>query len=310
MLLVINPAAGTGTALEKWSRIRPRVRELLGSFTTLIADDPETVRDEIIDRLRRGETSFVAAGGDGTVNLVMSTIVEHAATEAIAAIKLGAIGLGSSNDFHKPLCRSRQIEGIPFKLNFGLTLQHDVCLLTYRDDSATLLTRRWIINASVGITADANHFFNGPSRVVRVLKRFSPANGIGYAALRTILGHRARPMTLTLDDKTTLRTRVKNLGIAKNPHFTGVLCYGSPQEPSSGRFYVHLLRDVSPLGLALALLRLCRGKFGGQKGAESWRAHRLMVRAEQPFLIEGDGEVVSAREACFSIMPRGLQVCT
>ena len=191
-----------------------------------------------------------------------------------------------------------------------MTLQHDVCLLTYRDDAAKLLTRRWIINASVGITADANHFFNGHGRVMRFLKRFSPTSGIGYAALRTILRHRARPMTMTLDDRTMLRARVKNLGIAKNPHFTGVLRYGSPQEPSSGRFYVHLLRDVSPLGLALALLRLCRGRFGGQKGAESWRARRLIVRADQPFLIEGDGEVVSAREASFSIMPRGIQVCT
>ena len=310
MLLIINPSAGTGTALEKWSKIRPRVRELLGSFTTLMAADPEIVKQQIVDRLRRGETSFVAAGGDGTVNLVMSTIVEHAATEAVAAIKLGAIGLGSSNDFHKPLCSSRQIEGIPFKLNFGLTLQHDVCLLTYRDDAANLRTSRWFINASVGITADASHFFNGQGPVLRFLKRFSPASGIGYAALRTILGHRARPMTMTLDDKTTLRASVKNLGIAKNPHFTGALCYDSPHEPSSGRFYVHLLRSVSPLGLALALLRLCRGRFGGQKGAESWRARRLIVQADQPFLVEGDGEVVSAREACFSIMPRGLQVCT
>lgn len=310
MLLVINPAAGAGRAPEKWSKIRQRVRELLGPFTTLMADDPEIVRQQIIDRLRRGETSFVAAGGDGTVNLVMSTIVENAATETIAAIKLGAIGLGSSNDFHKPLCSSRQIEGIPFKLNFRLTIQHDVCLLTYRNDAANLLTRCWFINASVGITADANHFFNGHDRVVHFLKRFSPASGMGYAALRTILGHRPCPMTMTLDDKTTVRARVKNLGIAKNPHFTGVLRYGSPQEPCSGRFYVHLLRDVSPLGLTLALLRLSRGRFGGQKGAESWRARRLVVRADQPFLIERDGEVVSAREAWFSIMPRGLQVCT
>ncbi len=39
MLLIINPAAGTGTALENWSKIRPRVRELLGSFATLMARD-------------------------------------------------------------------------------------------------------------------------------------------------------------------------------------------------------------------------------------------------------------------------------
>ena len=53
--------------------------------------------------------------------------------------------------------------------------------------------------------------------------------------------------------------RVKNLGIAKSPHFTGALCYDSPHELHSGWFYVHLLEDVSPMRLTLALpIRLGR----------------------------------------------------
>ncbi len=142
------------------------------------------------------------------------------------------------------------------------------------------------------------------------MKRISPWRGLVYAALRTVLGYRAREMRLTFEDGATVRARVKNLGIVKNPHFTGALRYDSPYEPDSGDFFVHLLRDIPLPRLALMLLRLLRGRFSGQDGAETWRSRRIRVEADQPFAVEGDGEVITTRDAYFSVLPRVLQVCT
>ena len=310
MIVILNPAAGGGSALAKWRRIESCVRQRVGPFRLVVAEGPADVKAAVAAALRNGENEFIAAGGDGMVNLVLTAILEGAPSGTLARVKLGAVGLGSSNDFHKPLSRERMIDGIPLRLDFVATVAHDVGLLTYRDEADNLQSRRWIINASVGTTAEANHFFNQPNRTLRALKRLLPAWGMAYAALRTILTYRSRRMTLTLDEAETVRARVKNLGVVKNPHFTGSLCYGSPYEPGSGHFYVHLLRNVSFPRLALTLFGLLRGRFHGNGGAQSWRATKLRVEADAPFAVEGDGEVVVTSRAYFSVVPGLIRVCT
>jgi len=310
MIVILNPKAGAGTAQAKWKRIEPRVRDLAGPFTTYVAHDLGKIGARIAAALQAGETEFIAAGGDGTVNLVLTNILENASRGAIEMVKLGAVGLGSSNDYHKPLDKSRVIDGVPFKLDFISTIRHDVCLLTYRDESDVLRSRRWIINASVGTTAEANHFFNNPNGPLRLFKRFIPSLAMAYAALRTIVRYKSRPMTITVDETETVQARVKNLGIVKNPHFTGELSYDSPYEPGGGYFYVHLLKRVSALRLVLTLVGLLRGKFSGRKRTGSWRATRVRINADSAFAIEGDGEVITARRAYFSIVPNLIQVCT
>jgi diacylglycerol kinase family enzyme len=310
MLVLINPNAGGGKAHHRWKRVESRVRELAGPFTAVAVTDVHAVRRHIAGALDAGETQFIAAGGDGTVNLVMNSIVEHAAPDVLRAVKLGAVGLGSSNYFHKPFRLFHKIRRIPCRLNFRNTVRHDVCLVKYRDLTGKLRHRHWVINASVGTTAEANYFFNTGNRVLRFLKRVSPWRGIGYAALRTVARHRAREMTINVNDAETVRTRVMNLGIVKNPNFAGGLRYDSRYEPDSGRVHVHLLRELPILRTLLAFWRLARGKFSGQRGARSWRASRVAIKADQPFALEGDGEVTLAREAVFSVSPRLLQVCT
>ncbi len=196
------------------------------------------------------------------------------------------------------------------KLDFGAAIPHDVGVLTYLDEANALCSRRWLVNASIGTAAEANRFFNHPNFLLRVLKRFLPSLGMIYAALRTVVGYRSRKMVITVDESDTVYTRVKNLGVVKNPHFTGALRYDTPHEPGGGYFYVHLLKNVPLPSLAVTLLGLLRGKFAGRKGARSWRATRLRIEADQPFTVEGDGEVVTATRAYLTLVPDLLQVCT
>ncbi len=165
---------------------------------------------------------------------------------------------------------------------------------------------------SVGTTAEANCFFNTPNRPLRFFKRYSPWRGIVYATLRTLVGYRPYKMSITVDEHDTVHTRVRNLSIVKNPHFTGALRYDSPYEPGGGHFYVHLLRNLPLPRVVLTLARLALGKFSGRNGTRSWRATRVRIESEagRPFAVEGDGEVVTALRAYFSVVPDLLQVCT
>lgn len=307
MFVLINPEAGGARALERWRRIEPEVRRRLGPYRSAVGAGPIVMAECVARELARGETDFVAAGGDGTVNLVMSTIVERAAADLRPLIRLGAIGLGSSNDFHKPPDPARQIDGIPVRIDFEEAASHDVGVITYREFACREERREWLINASVGTTAEANRFFNAPNRTLRILKRRWPSLALIYAALRTIVRFRPQPMRVSVEQE-PFPGPLRNLGVVKNPHFTGSMRYESPHEPTGGRFYVHAIGRVTMARLAVLLCRLLRGRFYGC-GTRSWHASRVDVRSERPFAVELDGEVVTAKAAAFALLPGTIQIC-
>jgi diacylglycerol kinase family enzyme len=311
MLILVNPNSGGGTALEKWQRIEHRVADIVGSFETAIVDGADEARALVASRLAAGETRFVAAGGDGTVNLVLSTLVDAGSEITLRGVFLGAIGLGSSNDFHKPFDAAGHIsiDGIPARLDFTRGVLHDVGLVTFHDDAGYPGHRIWLINSSIGVTAEANGLFNRPTAVLGVLKRWATPLAIVYAAVHSILRRRTQELAISIDGSDAEIRRISNLGIVKNPHFAGSLRYDSPHDPGDGHFWVHTLDAMSIPRLLVALSRLATGKSSDQPGATSQLADSVKIDSDRPFAIEGDGEVVYARAALFRVMPRLLRVC-
>jgi diacylglycerol kinase family enzyme len=186
----------------------------------------------------------------------------------------------------------------------------DVGWIHCRTVEGETVHRPWIINASIGATADGNHHFNsGATPMIRALRRISMGAALAWAAVRAVATNRPRVLTLALDGGVPLRLAVRNLGVVKNPHFTGMLRYDSPFVPDDGAFHVHALEGVSRPRLWATLARLARGHFVGLPGTRTWRAQRLSVTAPEPFALEADGEVVMTRAVRFTVQPRALRVC-
>lgn len=309
MLAIINPAAGAGRALAKWARIEGRLREKVGPISIFISSSEEHLDAAMPRLLAQGHREFIAAGGDGTVNAVLGAIVAHADDAMLRGISVGAVGLGSSNDFHKPF--REKIDGVPCRIDFGNTHGHDIGLLGYDDARGATRSRYWFINASIGIAAEANHLFNHPGRILHFLKRVSTSVAIAYAAVAAIITNRPRTLTLTIGDRQYDSYGVRNLGMVKNPHFAGSLRYDSPHRPDSGSFHVHRLASATRVKLLAALARLARGRFAGGPDTQSWLTRQATVRnGGDPFLVECDGEVLEACVARFSILPGNLRLCS
>ncbi len=307
MLVIVNCRADGGRAAARWERIRPLMLARLGPFQECVAPDRERVRLSIADALSRGERQFVAVGGDGTVNLVMTDLVGAASPEVLAEVTIGAVGLGSSNDFHKP--RRDTLGGIPCRLDFADAIRHDVGRTVFVDADGATGVQHWLLNASVGTTAVGNWLYNRATGVVGLLKRLSASLGMIGAALLAVMRHRCVPVVLEWEDGVREGVLLCNLGVVKNPHFTGILKYDSPYEPASGDFFVHLLESASLWDTAVTLVRLARGRFAGRRTARTRRARRLALESAVPFPVEGDGEIVLARRVEFSLLPAMLAVC-
>jgi diacylglycerol kinase family enzyme len=306
MYILLNPEAGGGRALERWQGIETEVARRVGPFDINTAAGSLVIRACVARAMDRGETEFIAAGGDGTVNAVMSALVERAPRPLLASMRLGAIGLGSSNDFHKPLARERSISGIPVRINFGRTSPGDVCTIDYMDSLNQFSRCEWLINSSLGTAAEANHVFNHPGVVLKGLKRTVPAAAMVFAAVRAVLGFRPQMLEIRVGGE-SLGVRARNLGIVKRPAFSGSLSYGL-HGPARGRLGVYLIGDVGLGRLCLVVWRLLHGRFEGL-GTQSWSTTEVSVRAADPFAVERDGEIIWTRAATYRVLPEAIQLC-
>ena len=136
---------------------------------------------------QKERTLIVSAGGDGSVHYLVNHLLKDG-KEYASNVTLGAIGLGSSNDFLKPF--GEKIKGIPVRINYSKgTLLHDTGMVTYMDDANLEQRKFFIVNASVGVTAKANWNFNNPDYFLRFLKKQKTSSTIVYADNTNVRKH-------------------------------------------------------------------------------------------------------------------------
>jgi diacylglycerol kinase family enzyme len=317
----VNPGATYGTGRERWSRVEAELRRRLGGFEVEEISAPGELPDRLAALVRRGERRFVAAGGDGTVNLLLNAIMTLPESELHEGeppegelregerIMLGAVGLGSSNDFHKPIVESATIEGMPVRIDFDGARDRDVIRIEYEEPEGPVATRYSLINASVGVTAEANARFNEPSWLVRAARAVSVDAAISAAVLTTLATWTDVTCALAVDGEEPAVASVTNLGVFKNPHFGGALCYDTPVAPDDGALGVGLCEGMSAFETVAALSALRKGRFSGRPKTRTWRARSLSVQGDRAFALETDGEVLRARSARFSVAPRSVRCC-
>jgi len=224
-------------------------------------------------------------------------------------VMFGAIGLGSSNDYHKPFPARMRIKGIPIRLNPEQSQWQDLIEIRYQDRGGGISTRYCINNASLGITAEANALYNANDPVIRGVQRCSIEAAIAVSAVRTIFTYRNLPCRIRIDDGPPFFSRITNLGIIKNPHFAGSLHYELDITPQDGSLGLCLCRGMSRPQAVRILVRLYQGRFQDLPGTSSWIAARAAVSCGRRFALEMDGEVVRTRNAEFRVLPKTVRCC-
>ncbi len=311
MIIAINAAAAGGSSLRKWRRIEEALRATDPPPEIFLLNGSTSTAAMLRSALERGETRFVAAGGDGTVNALVNSLLSVTTPSQRRKIQLGAIGLGSSNDFHKPLVSGGMIEGVPTRINFQDSPSRDIGTVSFQTIGG-FQTRYFIVNASIGITAEANLLFNRSGLLLGVLKRsFTPA-AILYAAIKTIFPYRNIGVGLSRPGQNKRNLSLTNLALLKNPNVSGSLRYDAVIPPDDGLLHAYLFTGLNKPGLLRLLLTLSKGCTCVAKRdprVESFTESSMIVTSARPFALEFDGEVVAARIAQFGILPRHLRVC-
>jgi diacylglycerol kinase family enzyme len=302
-LVLVNPAAAGGRGRERLARAWPAVA---ARFEPRAVDlEPGgRWRGELRSALDGGVRHFVAAGGDGTVGALADGLWRASGRVPLTEVAIGAVGLGSSNDFHKPV-RARA-GGLPVRL--GAPRPRDVGRVRYEDECGVEHERAFLVSASLGVTASANAFFNGGDPVARWLRRTWTGGAILYAALREILRGKGVALEMVLPEGREA-VRAASLSILKTPHLAGGLVFDTPVHPDDGALAVNLVEDRGRLATIGSLVSLARGRFTGRPGHRHWRVPEIVVEAPAPVPLEIDGEVVLARRAAFGVLAERIRAC-
>ena len=296
-IVLLNHRARGGTGARRYLRIRER---LASSYRLDIVPLEDGWQDAVAHGIASGVRTLIAAGGDGTVGALAGAIVERRGAVRLEDFALGAVGLGSSNDFHKPVTTA--VAGVPLRIGAPGGAR-DLGRVRFVDEAGCERERIFVVSASVGATAAANARFNQG----RLLKRASVGLAILDAAARTIAAHRSIAARLRIGDESEQPIALDNLSVLKTPYLSGSFRYDTPIEPR--RLAVNLCSGMGRARLVATLAALACGRFRGRPGTRSWSAGSLELSLETPMPLELDGELCFASRMKFDVLPERIRAC-
>ena len=303
-VVLLNPAAGGNRGMARWQRTESAVRDVCEP-RVVETDLGGEWRFAVHQEIENGTRLFIAAGGDGTVSALADELARARGWIPLDTFTLGAIGLGSSNDFHKPY--GRTVAGVPVRI-VPSDQRRDLCVARYTAPDGATHTRCFVISASVGVVAEANAFFNDGNGRERWLRGSWTGGAILYAALHTIGAWRNLAVRLRSGERTE-RAAVTNLSVSKTPFVSGMFRYDRSVAPDDGLLAVHLCEGMSRTQALGALADLARGRFEGRSKRRHWNSWRLALAADAPLALELDGEVVQARRVTFGVLREQVKLC-
>jgi diacylglycerol kinase family enzyme len=223
------------------------------------------------------------------------------------ATVVGAIALGSSNDFHKPLACARRVAGIPVLLDSERAVARDVGVLELLDRPAP--RRHFVLSASVGIVANGNRAYNDAGWFLRAAKRSTTGVALAYATARTLVSTPTLAARLTFGEAVT-HMEITNASFLLSPFVSGSLRYDVSAPPDDEELAVALCGPMGLVRRLRTLAALARGRFLGLPGTTVLRAERIGVELDTPVAVELDGEILSARAFRIRRLRKAVNVCS
>ncbi len=305
MIVLLNPTANGGRAREHWEAIRPALEHGLLAPGYLLVTSAEGLRERVLSDRDR---VVVAAGGDGTVNRVLEAVMAMP-EDARRDVTVGALGLGSSNDFHKPAAPERSVAGVPFRLDATARRPHNVGRVDVDDDAGHRERRHFLLNASVGIVSIGNERFNRRGPWLDALKRRAVSAAIWYATLWTLISTRNVPSTFRFGDE-RLDVALTNASFVIEPHFTGSLAYDLTVDPGGDTLAVAIAAGMGLRARIRTLRALAHGHFAGLPGTLVRRTAEVAVGLGRAVPLEVDGEVTRARSFRVTLLRKAVFLCS
>jgi YegS/Rv2252/BmrU family lipid kinase len=227
----------------------------------------------------------IVAGGDGTINLAVQTLVE-------VRLPLAIIPLGTANNLARTV-------GLPFDLD-GATA---VAAGSHRRavDLGRVNGRWFCTTASIGLSVQITEELSPESK-----RRWGP---VAYALTALKVFRRSRPFHADITWEGGGRhTRTVQIVVGNGRHYGAALAVAPDAAIDDARLDLYSLEVNHWWELLKVAPFLKGGTHVHRREVEALRAKRFDVRTRRPMPIDLDGELGAETPARFEVVPAALDV--
>jgi YegS/Rv2252/BmrU family lipid kinase len=304
-IVVLNPFAGGGTALERWHRHADVVEARLGRAEVVLTASTGDAIAQTRDALRGGARRVIAVGGDGTVNGVVNGFFDGETGEAIAKdAVLAVLPIGTGNDF----ARSIGLYGVDVSVALARAEVRaiDVGAVTVTSQDGRPIHRAFANTASFGISSRI------AANVDRSSKRLGGWLAYWVGTARALVSERAAPVRMRFDGD--VREGVVSMVVVGNGRYVG----GGMKIAPDARMDDGLLDviTIDQVGIG-AFLRHSRRLYAGTHVSlpivdvtrvRRFEAESLDGTPGRPVLADVEGEPVGGLPFACEVRPGALRV--
>lgn len=309
MIIFLNNQACSMLARQKWQAMLQS--EHMSLFQQAMIREDLPTQQLIRDLFQQGQRVFIAAGGDGTVNYLMNILMTSLTVDELRVTYFGAIGLGSSNDFHKPMQKSCLIA-----VDLNNARYRDVLKIEYTTSGGEEGIRYALLNSSIGFCAQANDHFNTQSVFKSLLKKINVDLAILYSICCTVFKYQfIKNLLIEITQKeqqeTHLIADLANLHIVKSNHVAGGLHYEDGGVLGDSEYALYVASASNRIQLLASLWRLSQGAFNQVNRHKSipLKEGSINMKCSSSFLMELDGELIRVKSALVSLVSQAIQCC-
>jgi len=301
--ILFNPSSGKGRALKKKTQLEAVLKKMDIPFKLHVTKSEENLRS-LLRKISAYSEIVVAAGGDTTINIIINEIKRKE-----LKVKLGLIGLGSSNDI------AREFVGLSIERACNV-LKRKRC----KHVDLGVITRDgqnfhyFLGQANIGLGLYVNRFVES----LAVRNRWPGKNPVLAGVIGIIDAYRKKKTSYFLHLTTGEEKITGNfiVGLISNIKFwaTGMtLCPDT--SPDDGLLEACFVNRCSFFRLAYIAAKAAKGKHQRLKDIKILRSPYFEVESDEYFEIQTDGEilqknnrVVKFKKAGFKILPGELSI--
>lgn len=266
-VVIWNPNAGQKLRGAKSALTEGELRALLDRHRIdaqiIATGSPEDARRAVHDAIESGHTTVIAAGGDGTIELV--------ATELLGKqnIALGMLPLGTVMNFARMVGVARDLDDAA-----AIIAEARTRLIDVGEGNGSPFYETASVGMNAAMFSAAGHFEDGdwgsPLRVLTVALRYQPAR-----------------MTVELDDQ-TLTNRALMVTISNGAYMGLAMTVAPGARLDDGRFDVRIFSRFSNFELLRHLASITFGRRRYTPKVATYRSARVRVTSHRPLPVRAD----------------------